>query len=65
MEITNKMQNLIEQSVSLCLRFGCNPWQALNDLSWDTNGLGLTDNEEFLIREQVGLELRKWRTTWK
>ena len=64
--MSNKLQNLIQDCVSLCTRFRCSIDSALDDLSWPTNGLGLTEKEEFLIRREVKKELhklRKWGRT--
>ena len=46
--MNDKLQNLIQDCVSLCTRFRCSIGAALDDLSWPTNGLGLTEEEEFL-----------------
>ena len=58
--MNDKLQNLIQDCVSICTRFRCSIDSALDDLSWPTNGLGLTEEEEFLVRQQVKIELRKW-----
>lgn len=59
--MNEKLQNLIQDCVSLCTRFRCSIESAMDDLSWPTNGLGLTEEEEFLVRQQVKTELRKLR----
>lgn len=59
--MNDKLQNLIQDCVSLCTRFRCSIGAALDDLSWSTNGLGLTEEEEFLVRHHVKTELRKLR----
>jgi hypothetical protein len=59
--MNDKVQNLINGCVSICTRFGCSIESALDDLSWPTNGLGLTEEEEFLVRQQVKIELRMLR----
>lgn len=59
--MNDKLQNLIQDCVSLCTRFRCSIGAALDDLSWPTNGLGLTEEEEFLVRQQVKIELRELR----
>lgn len=57
--MNDKLQNLIQDCVSICTRFRCSIGAALDDLSWPTNGLSLTEEEEFFVRQQVKIELRK------
>ena len=57
--MNDKLQNIIQDCVSLCTRFRCSIGAALDDLSWPTNGLRLSEEEEFLVRQQVKTELRK------
>jgi len=59
--MNDKLQNLIQDCVSICTRFRCSIESALDDMSWPTNGLGLTEEEEFLVRQQVKIELRELR----
>ena len=59
--MNDKLQNLIQDCVSICTRFKCSIESALDDMSWPTNGLGLTEEEEFLVRQHVKTELRKLR----
>jgi len=57
----DKTQNLINDCVAFCLRFKCSIDDALLDLSWSTNGLGITEDEESFVRQQVRMELRELR----
>ena len=59
--MNDNIQNLSNDCVALCLRFKCSIDSALWDLSWPTNGLGITEEEEFLVRHHVKIELRKMR----
>lgn len=59
--MNDKLQNIVQDCVSICTRFKCSIESALDDLSWPTNGLGLTEEEEFLVRHHVKIELRKMR----
>lgn len=59
--MNDKLQNLINDCVSICTRFRCSIEAALDDLSWPTNGLGLSEEEEFFVRQQVKAELRELR----
>ena len=59
--MNDNIQNLVNDCVSICTSFKCSIESALDDLSWHTNGLGLTEEEEFLVRSQVKTELRKLR----
>ena len=64
--MNDNIQNIVNGCVSICTRFRCSIEAALDDLSWPTNGLGLTEEEEFLVRRQVKMELRelrKWGVT--
>lgn len=64
--MNENIQNIVNDCVSICTRFRCSIESALDDLSWPTNGLGLSEEEEFLIRRQVKIqlrELRKWGVT--
>ena len=64
--MNDKLQNIVNDCVSICTSFRCSIEAALDDLSWPTNGLGLTEEEEFLVRRQVKTELRelrKWEVT--
>ena len=54
-------EEIVIQCVSLCSRFRCSIDSALDDLAWPTNGLGLTEEDEFLVRQQVKSELRELR----
>lgn len=56
--MNDKLQNVVNDCVSMCTRFRCSIESALDDLSWPTNGLGLTEEEEFLVRQKVKTELR-------
>lgn len=59
--MNGKLQNIVQDCVSICTRFKCSIESALDDLSWPTNGLGLTEEEEFLVRRQANIELRELR----
>ncbi len=54
-------EEIVIQCVALCSKFRCSIEAALDDLAWRTNGLGLTEEEEFLVRRQVKIELRELR----
>lgn len=59
--MNDNIQNIVNDCVSICTRFKCSIESALDDLSWPTNGLRLTEEEEFLVRRQVKIELRELR----
>ena len=64
--MNDKIKNIVNDCVSICTRFRCSIESALDDLSWPANGLGLSEEEEFLVRRQVKIqlrELRKWGVT--
>jgi hypothetical protein len=54
-------EDIIIQCVALCSHFKCSIQAALDDLAWPTNGLRLTEEEEFSVRQQVKAELRELR----
>lgn len=56
-----KIEGLVNDCADLCLRYRCSIEAALDDLSWPTNGLGITEEQEFLVRYYVKIELRKRR----
>ena len=59
--MNDKLQNLINDCVSVCTEYRCSIESALDDLSWPTNGLGITEEEESFVRQQVLIELRRLR----
>jgi len=59
--MNDNIQNIVNGCVSICTRFRCSIEAALDDLSWPTNGLGLSEEEEFFVRQQVKAELRELR----
>jgi hypothetical protein len=63
--MNDKLQNLIQDCVTMCMRFRCSIDSALDDLSWPTNGLGLTEEEEFFVRQRVKIELHELRRLCK
>lgn len=59
--MNDNTQNIVNGCVSICTRFRCSIEAALDDLSWPTNGLRLSEEEEFFVRQQVKAELRELR----
>ena len=59
--MSDRIQDVVDGCVAICSKFRCSIEAALDDLSWPTNGLGLTEEEEFLVRHKVKIELRKIR----
>jgi hypothetical protein len=52
---------MVVHCVALCSEFRCSIDDALWDITWFANGLGLTEEEEFSVRQKVKAELRDLR----
>jgi len=52
---------MVVHCVALCSEFRCSIDDALWDIAWFANGLGLTEEEEFSVRQKVKAELRDLR----
>ena len=59
--MNDKTEELVHKCVALCSQFKSSIDDALRDLSWSNNGLGLTEEQEFSVRQRVKTELRKLR----